>query len=310
MSAGTLPGTLSGRKRGDGLVSSGALRYHSASPHHPRFAAAPEILKRVRALGVIPARFASTRFPGKPLAPLGNGTLLSAVWSRVTRARRLSRVIVATEDERVAAHCRAIGAESMLTSPDHPSGTDRVKEVLDRAGGGFDVVVNVQGDEPFVTPTALDRLVGAFDERPETRMATLAEPLDRVEDLFDPGAVKVVVDDAGNALYFSRSAIPFHRGDGPLAFDFREALRSRPGGLAGYLKHQGLYAFRPETLESLTAMAPSALEKDEGLEQLRALQAGVRILVLESDYRSIAVDTLDDLERAAAAWPRHEGGPT
>lgn len=258
----------------------------------------------MRALGVIPARFASTRFPGKPLAPLGNGTLLSTVWSRVRRAGRLGRVIVATEDERIVDHCRAIGAESMLTSPDHPSGTDRVKEVLDRAGEPFDVVVNIQGDEPFVTSSALDRLVVAFEERPATRMATLAEPLDRAEDLFDPGSVKVVVDDAGNALYFSRSPIPFHRGTGAMSADFREALRSRPGGLAGYLKHQGIYAFRPDTLVALTAMPPSALEKDEGLEQLRALQAGVRIRVLESDYRSIAVDTLDDLERAAAEWAR------
>src|SRR6185503_5653080 len=140
-----------------------------------------------RALGVIPARYASTRFPGKPLAPLGHGTLLSSVWAAVVASKRLDRVIVATEDARIVQACRTIGAEPMLTADSHVSGSDRVAEVVRRAGEDFDVIVNIQGDEPFVTATTLDRLVAAFDARPELRMATTAEPLDAVEDLFDPG---------------------------------------------------------------------------------------------------------------------------
>jgi 3-deoxy-manno-octulosonate cytidylyltransferase (CMP-KDO synthetase) len=255
----------------------------------------------LRALGVIPARYASTRFPGKPLAPLGHGTMLSAVWSAANASARLSRVVVATEDDRIVDACRTFGAEAILTSPEHPSGTDRAAEIVRRIGGDFDVVVNIQGDEPLVTPGALDRLVGAFDERPDLGMATLAEPLDDVDDLFDPGAVKVVTASDGKALYFSRAPIPYHRGVvTALRADFREALAARPGGLAGYRKHQGIYAYRPATLLAITLMTPSPLEIDEGLEQLRALQAGIGILVLESDFRSIAVDTPADLARAAA----------
>jgi len=254
----------------------------------------------LRALGVIPARYASTRFPGKPLAPLGNGSLLSAVWSRAVASSRLTRVIVATEDERIVQACRAFGAEAMVTSPDHASGTDRAAEVVRRAGEHFDVVVNIQGDEPFVTPTSLDRLVATFDGSPDLQMATLAEPLEDPDELFDPSAVKVVAAHDGKALYFSRAPIPYHRGPATaLEADFRDQLATRPGGLRGYLKHQGIYAYRPETLFALTNLPPSPLELDEGLEQLRAVQAGIGILVLASDFRSIAVDTPADLERAA-----------
>ena len=255
----------------------------------------------LRALGVIPARYASTRFPGKPLAPLGNGSLLSAVWTAAHASSRLTRVIVATEDERIVTACSGYGAECMLTSRDHASGSDRAAEVVRRAGADFDIVVNIQGDEPFVTPTSLDRLVAAFDRQPELEMATLAEPLDAAEELFDPGAVKVVLSNDGRALYFSRAPIPFHRGSAAtLDANFREQLSARPGGLAGYLKHQGIYAYKTETLLTLTALPPSPLELDEGLEQLRALQAGIGIAVLASDFRSIAVDTPADLARAAA----------
>ena len=255
----------------------------------------------LRALGVIPARYASTRFPGKPLAPLGDGTMLSAVWSAARAAKRLNRVIVATEDRRIVDACAGFGAEAMMTAPEHASGTDRAAEVVRRAGEAFDVVVNIQGDEPFVTPTALDTLVSAFDGRPGLQMGTLAEPLDDPDDLFQPGSVKVVLADDGHALYFSRAPIPYHRGAATsLHPDFRNELSARRGGLAGYWKHQGLYAYRPDTLLRITMMPPSPLELDEGLEQLRALQAGIGILVLPSDFRSIAVDTPSDLARASA----------
>jgi 3-deoxy-manno-octulosonate cytidylyltransferase (CMP-KDO synthetase) len=247
----------------------------------------------LRALGVIPARYASTRFPGKPLAPLGNGSLLSAVWSAADAASRLTRVIVATEDARIVEACRGYGAEAMMTSPDHASGTDRAAEVVRRVGEPFDLVVNIQGDEPFVTPGSLDTLVAAFDGRPDLAMATLAEPLDDAQDLSDPGVVKVVTAGDGKALYFSRSPIPYHRGSGGQPVG---------GSLAGYLKHQGIYAYRIDTLVRLTGMAPSPLELAESLEQLRALQAGIGIQVLPSDFKSIAVDTPADLARAAARF--------
>jgi 3-deoxy-manno-octulosonate cytidylyltransferase (CMP-KDO synthetase) len=259
----------------------------------------------LRALGVIPARFASTRFPGKPLAPLGDGTLVEQVWRRARASRRVRRLVVATEDPRVVDACRAFGAEAWLTSPEHPSGTDRVAEVVERTGEAWDVVLNVQGDEPFLTGASLDRLVDTFACDPAPEMATLSEPLACADELFDPHVVKVVVGDGGRALYFSRSPIPFHRGPGPMAgVDFRADLATRPGGLAGYLRHQGIYAYTPAALEVLRSTPASPLEIDEGLEQLRALQAGFTIRVLPSDWTSTAVDTPSDLERAAARLAR------
>lgn len=240
----------------------------------------------VRALGVIPARFASTRFPGKPLAPLGNRTMIEHVWRGAASARRISRLVVATEDERVADACRRFGAEAMLTSPDHPSGSDRVAEVLRRSGAPFDVVLNVQGDEPFVTGSSLDRLIDALDGDPALPIATLAEPFESEEEIESPHAVKVVCADDGKALYFSRSPIPYRR---PAEGAGRELWR----------KHQGIYAYRADALVALTALPPSSLERQESLEQLRALQAGYAIAVLPSDFRSIAVDTPADLARAA-----------
>ncbi|HEX5045224.1 MAG TPA: 3-deoxy-manno-octulosonate cytidylyltransferase [Candidatus Polarisedimenticolaceae bacterium] len=261
----------------------------------------------LRVLGVIPARFASTRFPGKPLAPLGDRTMLQHVWEGARSSRKVDRLMVATEDPRVVDACAGFGAESMLTSPDHPSGTDRVAEVVERTGEPFDVVLNIQGDEPFVSGASLDRLVEAFGGERSLEMATLAEPLLEGRDLFDPHVVKVVMARDGRALYFSRSPIPFHRGTGEMPPpDFRTALASRPGGLRGYWKHQGIYAYTPAALFALREMPPSPLERDEGLEQLRALQAGFTILVLESDWRSLAVDTPDDLARAVARLAREE----
>jgi 3-deoxy-manno-octulosonate cytidylyltransferase (CMP-KDO synthetase) len=253
----------------------------------------------VRALGVIPARFASSRFPGKPLASLGNKTLIEIVAERVAAARLLERVIVATDDERIADVCVAAGVEVRITSADHPSGTDRVAEVVRASDQRWDVVVNVQGDEPFVTPTSLDGLVRTFEDDASTEIATLAEPVERIDELLDRNVVKVVTDLDGRALYFSRSPIPYYSG-GPSSADLARALESRPTGLSGYLKHQGIYAYRTTALHALAALTPSPLERDEGLEQLRALQAGMRIRVLASDFRSVGVDTPADLERAVA----------
>lgn len=254
----------------------------------------------LRALGVIPARYASTRFRGKPLAPLGDDTMLGTVWRRACSAKRIEAVVVATDDERIAAHCGAIGAEVRMTSPDHPSGTDRVHEVARGWPWPPDVVVNLQGDEPLVTGTALDSLVNAFDDDPDLAMATLSEPIATPDEALDPNAVKVAVARDGRALYFSRAPIPYPRDVAAPGADLREALAGSTPALGRMRKHQGIYAYRLATLDALTRLPPSPLERAESLEQLRALEAGLVIRVLPSDFRSVGVDTPRDLERAAA----------
>jgi 3-deoxy-manno-octulosonate cytidylyltransferase (CMP-KDO synthetase) len=224
--------------------------------------------------------------------------MIEQVWLRARAAQRIDRLIVATDDDRIRDAARSFGAEVMLTSADHASGTDRVAEVVRTLDEPCNVVVNIQGDEPLVTPSALDRLVSAFDDSPAPQMATLAEPIESVEELFDPNVVKLVATGDGRALYFSRAPIPYHRGRSEnLAPDFREELERR--GLAGYRKHQGIYAYATETLLALTRLEPSSLEIDEGLEQLRALQSGYAIHVVDSDFRSLSVDEPADLERVA-----------
>lgn len=250
-------------------------------------------------LGVIPARYSSTRFPGKPLAPLGDSTLIEVVWRAARASRRLDRLIVATDDRRIADHVSRFGGEAMLTSADHPSGTDRAAEVVRLLSDDYAIVVNVQADEPLLRPTSVDRLLEAYDDAlPD--MATLSEPITRIDELFDPHMVKMVVDSRGRALYFSRSPIPYHRGSGPeLAADFRGNLPAREGELSGFLKHPGLYAYTRATLLELARLGPSPLERAEGLEQLRALEAGFVIQVLSSDFCSLPIDTPADLERVA-----------
>ena len=251
-------------------------------------------------LGVIPARYASTRFPGKPLAPLGDRSLIEVVWRAARRSERLDRLIIATDDRRIADEAVRIGAESMMTSPDHPTGTDRVAEVVQSIDEIYDIAINIQGDEPLLTPTSIDHVVEVFDRTPVPDMATLAEPIDSIEELIDPNAVKLVTDSRGRALYFSRSPIPFYRGSlSELKIDFRESLTERPAGLSGFRKHPGIYAYTRQTLLELTRLAPSSLEIDEDLEQLRALEAGYVIQVVDSDFCSFPVDTPADLERAA-----------
>ena len=186
-----------------------------------------------------------------------------------------------------------------MTSDTHASGTDRAAEVLRSRSETFEIILIIQCDEPLLSAGALDRLVACFDSNAPD-MATLSEPLEDIEELFDPNVVKLVTDDHGRALYFSRSPLPYHRGaETRLQANFRRALADRPGGLTGYSKHQGLYAYTRRALLELTQMEPSDLERDEGLEQLRALQAGYEIRVIESDFRSFSVDTPEDLKRVA-----------
>jgi len=253
-------------------------------------------------VGIIPARFGSTRLPGKPLSDIHGKTLIERVHARAKRARSLDRVLVATDDERIAVAVRAFGGEAVLTSPDHASGTDRLAEAV--AGTDAEIVVNVQGDEPLLDPAGIDAVVHALLAEPDLPMATLSVPLKSVEEMLATSVVKVVTDDAGDALYFSRAPIPHARvASGDAAAGASEAVAR---GLAR--KHVGLYAYRRDALLRFASLPPVPLEEAEGLEQLRALSHGIRIRVVpvESDG-GMAVDTPEDLERVRALLAPEKG---
>ena len=241
-----------------------------------------------RILGVIPARYASTRLPAKPLADIGGKSMIQRVYERALKAVSLQRVVVATDDERIRAHVEAFGGEAIMTSVHHPSGTDRCHEALKVLGvDRFDAVVNIQGDEPFLVPAQVDELCTALVAAP-SGLATLAHQLTDDRDLDDPGKVKITTDIHGDALYFSRAAIP--------------VLRNHAGGerhrTFRFLKHIGLYAYRAEVLAQLVALKPSSLEQAESLEQLRWLEHGFKVRVGLTVHPSFCVDTPADLEEA------------
>jgi 3-deoxy-manno-octulosonate cytidylyltransferase (CMP-KDO synthetase) len=226
-------------------------------------------------LGVIPARYASSRFPGKALAKVDSRTMLEHVCERVSMARYLSAVVVATDDPRIGDEARRFGARVKMTREDHVSGTDRVAEVAS-AFEDFELVVNIQGDEPLIDPNAIDAAVLPLLEEPAIPMGTLKKRIEDPREIADPNVVKVVTDRFENALYFSRSTIPSR---GP------------------HYKHIGIYVYRRNFLLKYSDLPIGPLEKTESLEQLRALENGFRIRVVETDYESFGVDTPEDLER-------------
>lgn len=232
-------------------------------------------------VGVIPARYASTRFPGKPLAEICGRPMIYWVYKGASESKLISDVIVATDDDRIADACRAFGARVLMTSPEHSSGTDRLGEVAEKIPA--DYFVNIQGDEPLIRGYALDSLVEqtAAEGAP---MGTLAFRCSDFERVREPGTVKVVTDAAGYALYFSRFPIPFPRNI--------EAAK--------YYVHVGIYVYSRDTLLKLCALPRSTLEEAESLEQLRALENGIRIKVVKTDYQPVGVDTPDDLIHAEA----------
>jgi 3-deoxy-manno-octulosonate cytidylyltransferase (CMP-KDO synthetase) len=242
-------------------------------------------------VAIIPARFSSTRLPGKPLSDLQGKTMIQRVHERVRLARLPERVIVATDDERIASVVRGFGGEAVLTSADHPSGTDRLAEVV-RGLEDAAIVVNVQGDEPLLDPLAVDAAARALLEDDQLSMSTLSAPIATVEEMVSPSVVKVVTDQQGFALFFSRSPLPFVRtASGDALAGAREAVAR---GLAR--KHVGLYVYRREALLRFASLAPTALEIAEGLEQLRALQNGMRMKVVPlAGEPGRAVDTPEDL---------------
>ncbi|MDP7012551.1 MAG: 3-deoxy-manno-octulosonate cytidylyltransferase [Verrucomicrobiota bacterium] len=243
--------------------------------------------------GIIPARFASTRFPGKPLELLAGKPLIGHVAERCRLAKRLSEVIVATDDPRIA-DVAAPFCRVELTRDDHPSGSDRVAEVVKRCG--FDAVVNVQGDEPMIDPGVIDRVAALLDEN---EMSTAAVPITDADELNNPNAVKVVVNAAGQALYFSRRTIPYLR-------DAADAPGPEQLAAFPFLKHLGIYGYRRDTLLRLVARPVSPLEKAEKLEQLRALENGITIAVAVVEHDSIGIDTPEDLQRVNELWTKKQ----
>lgn len=234
---------------------------------------------------IIPARWASTRFPGKPLVKLRGKPLVQHVWERAQRAKSVDCVIVATDDMRIAEAAFDFGAEVALTSPKHPTGTDRLAEVAQKLRSAS-IILNVQGDEPDIAPSTIDRLARALRDDPSLGMVTAANPITNPADIRNPNVVKVVTDLSGRALYFSRSAIPHDR-----------------DGHAGikYLRHQGIYGYRRKVLLDFVRWKPTPLEQAEKLEQLRALEHGVVIGVIVVKRASVGVDVPADLARAARA---------
>lgn len=235
-------------------------------------------------IGVIPARYGSTRFPGKPLVPIAGKPLVQHVVERCRRVSGLDELIVATDDERIARVARGFCRVEM-TSPDHPSGTDRVAEVLRRTDA--DAAVNIQGDEPLIDPAVVMAVIGALDK---AGMSTAVSPMTDVADYDNPNVVKVVVSAAGKALYFSRRTIPYVRD--AAARPAREQLPVFP-----FLRHLGIYGYRRETLLRLVELPVSPLERAERLEQLRALENGMEIAVATVDYEGIGVDVPEDVAR-------------
>lgn len=239
--------------------------------------------------GIIPARYASTRFPGKPLALIGDKSVIRRVYEQASEA--LDHVFVATDDLRIFEAVRDFGGEAVMTSPSHRSGTDRCAEAMEILSGerglSFDIIVNIQGDEPFIRPGQIKMLSSLFSDS-EVLIATLIRECSPGEDIFNPNHPKVVTDLKGNAIYFSRAAIPYLRDHSPTEW----AARHR------YFKHLGIYAFRSEVLRTLTELPPGYLETAESLEQNRWIENGFRIRTALTDWQSIGIDTPEDLEKA------------
>ena len=252
----------------------------------PRFARSQETRIQgapLTVLAVIPARYASTRLPAKPLVELAGKPMVQHVYERARKAKLVSRVVVATDDERIVAAVRAFGGEALMTRADHRSGTERMAEVASHIPA--EIYVNVQGDEPLIEPAAIDTAIEAMNDD-SVRVATLCVPIRRAEDIRNPNVVKVVADFEGNALYFSRAPIPWVRD-----------LADAEAGTLRHFKHLGIYVFRRDALLEFPTLPPGELEHIEKLEQLRLLENGIPIRVVETEYDSVSVDTPEDVTR-------------
>ena len=236
-------------------------------------------------IGIIPARFASTRFPGKPLADIKGKSMIQRVYEQAKKSASLSAVIIATDDVRIEEVVRGFGGSVCMTSPEHPSGTDRCAEVVEKLKLDCDAVINIQGDEPFIEPAQIDLLASCFED-PRTELATLIKKISASEILFNVNTPKVIIDTEAFAIYFSRHPIPFIRG----------AHESEWLSKNTFYQHIGIYGYRADSLMKITQLRPSALERAESLEQLRWIENGYKIKTAVTDFESIAIDTPSDLE--------------
>lgn len=243
----------------------------------------------MKALGIIPARYASSRFPGKPLVEINGKPMIQRVYEQAKKASAINQVIVATDDERILKFVEGFGGNVILTSEHHKSGTDRCNEVVEKPKSknkDFEVIVNIQGDEPYINPEQINQVVSCFSD-PNVKIATLAKQISSTDELFNNNINKVIFDKFNNAIYFSRFAIPFQQN--VPAEKWLEKVN--------YFKHVGIYAYRSATLSEITSLKRSKLEISESLEQLRWLENGYKIRVMQTDFESIAVDTPEDLSK-------------
>ena len=250
----------------------------------------------MKVIAIIPARYASSRLPGKPLLEIGGKPMILHVVESATAAPSINKVIVATDDKRIFDVVEDSGYEAMMTRIDHQTGTDRLAEVAEQLDA--EIIVNVQGDEPFIDPATIEAALEPLLSDEKILMATTCEPIDSVADVMNPNVVKVVRDKDNFALYFSRNPIPFLRAEVQAHGSLENALHAHPALLKSFFKHTGLYVYRREFLLDYAKMAPTFLEQAEALEQLRVLENGFRIKVVEVAHRSIGIDTMEDLEKA------------
>ncbi len=238
----------------------------------------------MRILGIIPARYASTRFPAKALTDIGGKSMVSRVYEQAKKAHSLSKVVVATDHALIYEHVKQFG-EVVMTAVQHPSGTDRCYETLQNVEGQFDFVINIQGDEPFIRPEQINLLASSLS--PEVELATLAKRIEDEESLFNPNNARVILNKYSEAIYFSRQALPYVR-----SVPKEDWLKHHV-----FYKHIGIYAYRADVLEKITKLAPSSLEKAESLEQLRWIENGYKIKVTLTEYETVGIDTPEDLEK-------------
>lgn len=234
-------------------------------------------------IGIIPARYASTRFPGKPLVDIAGKSMIQRVYEQASKAKSLSKVVVATDDVRIADEVKRFGGEFIFTSTNHQSGTDRCAEVIETLPG-YDIVINIQGDEPFIEPAQIELLTSCFTEE-KVQLATLIKSIQSQESVYNPNSPKVVIDVNGRAMYFSRSPIPFIRNGEPGVWAEKHQ----------FYKHIGIYGYRTESLKAITKLPPSSLEIAESLEQLRWIENGFYIQTKVTDLETVAIDTPEDL---------------
>ncbi|MEA3496598.1 MAG: 3-deoxy-manno-octulosonate cytidylyltransferase [Bacteroidota bacterium] len=240
----------------------------------------------MKTIGIIPARYDSTRFPGKPLAMIGNKSMIQRVYERAMLSS-LDKVIIATDNKKIEKHAKKFGAEVIMTSTSHKTGTERCAEAFKKYEKDFDIVINIQGDEPFFEPKQIELLIKSFKQK-DVQISTLIEKIDNIEDLNSPNTIKVLKDKDSFAIYFSRASIPFVRGH-----EKENWLKN-----SEYFKHIGIYAFRSEVLKKIVKLQSVKIEKAESLEQLRWLFNGYKIKLTKTKYYGLSVDTAEDLEKA------------